>query len=200
MLGVYETGDGVHFPVETETFRHTERKSMDIRYPVGHYQAPGIITAAQRAIWIHQIEGLPSSLMEAVSGLSDAQLDTPYRPAGWTVRQVVHHLPDSHLNSYTRFRLALTEDSPVIKPYDEAAWAELPDAKAAPIALSLALLQGLHARWTALLHSIGDAAYARTFKHPELGEIRLDWTLGLYDWHCRHHLSHITTLRTREGW
>jgi hypothetical protein len=173
---------------------------MDLRYPVGPYQAPEVISAAQRSLWIRQIETLPSSLRQAVSGWSDAQLDTPYRPAGWTVRQVVHHLPDSHLNSYTRFRLALTEDSPVIKPYDEAAWAELPDAKAAPITSSLALLEGLHARWTALLQSLGDAAFARTFRHPELGEIRLDWTLGLYDWHCRHHLGHITSLRARERW
>ncbi|HMJ61359.1 MAG TPA: bacillithiol transferase BstA [Bryobacteraceae bacterium] len=174
--------------------------SSDLRYPVGRYQAPPAITPDQRALWIRQIESLPSSLRKAVSGLNDTQLDTPYRPGGWTVRQVVHHLPDSHLNSYTRFRLALTEDSPVIKPYDEAAWAELPDAKTAPIAPSLALLDGLHARWTALLQSLDDAAYARTFKHPELGQIRLDWTLGLYDWHCRHHLGHITSLRNRDGW
>jgi hypothetical protein len=174
--------------------------SSDLRYPIGRYQPPETITRDQRSLWIRQIERLPSSLREAISGLTETQLDTPYRPAGWTVRQVVHHLPDSHLNSYTRFRLALTEDSPVIKPYDEAAWAELPDAKAAPIAPSLALLEGLHARWTVLLESLGDAAFARAFKHPELGEIRLDWTLGLYDWHCRHHLGHITSLRSREGW
>jgi hypothetical protein len=174
--------------------------NMDVRYPAGHYQAPERITAAQRSIWIRQIEDLPSNLKEAVSGLSNAQLDTPYRPGGWTVRQVVHHLPDSHLNSYSRFRLALTEDSPVIKPYDEAAWAELPDAKAAPIAASLSILEGLHARWAALLHSLGDTAFTRTFKHPELGEVRLDWTLGLYEWHGRHHLSHITSLRARKGW
>jgi DinB family protein len=173
---------------------------MDVRYPVGRYQAPEVISAAQRSLWIRQIETLPTRLRETVSGWSDAQLDTPYRPGGWTVRQVVHHLPDSHLNSYTRFRLALTEDSPVIKPYDEAAWAELPDAKTASIAPSLALLEGLHARWTALLRSLDEAAFARTFRHPELGEIRLDWTLGLYDWHCRHHLGHITGLRTRERW
>jgi hypothetical protein len=173
---------------------------MDPRYPVGHYQAPEIITAAERSPWIRQIETLPSSLKEAVAGLSDTQLNTPYRPGGWTVRQVVHHLPDSHLNSYTRFRLALTEDSPAIKPYDEAAWAELPDAKSGPIEPSLALLEGLHMRWAGLLHSLDDADYARTFKHPELGEIRLDWTLGLYAWHCRHHLSHILNLRRREDW
>jgi hypothetical protein len=173
---------------------------MDPRYPVGRYQAPDVITAAERSPWICQIETLPSSLKEAVAGLSDTQLNTPYRAGGWTVRQVVHHLPDSHLNSYTRFRLALTEDSPAIKPYDEAAWAELPDAKSGPIEPSLALLEGLHMRWAGLLHSLDDADYARTFKHPELGEIRLDWTLGLYAWHCRHHLSHILNLRRREDW
>jgi hypothetical protein len=175
-----------------------DRKNMDIRYPIGPYKPPASITSAQRSLWIRQIEDLPASLKEAVAGLTGAQLDTPYRPAGWTVRQVVHHLPDSHLNSYIRFRLALTEDSPVIKPYDEAAWAELPDAKSAPIASSLALLEGLHARWAALLHSLDDTDYARTFQHPELGEIRLDWTLGLYAWHCRHHLSHIKSLHSPE--
>jgi hypothetical protein len=135
-----------------------------------------------------------------VSGLSEAQLDTPYRPSGWTVRQVVHHLPDSHLNSYTRCRLALTEDAPTIKPYDEAAWAELSDAKTGPIAPSIALLEGLHARWTCLLRGLSDAEFARTFRHPELGEVRLDWTAGLYAWHCSHHLAHITNLRERENW
>src|SRR3954462_14531980 len=133
---------------------------MDLRYPVGPYQAPEVISAAQRSLWIRQIQTLPSSLREAVSGWSDAQLDTPYRPAGWTVRQVVHHLPDSHLNSYTRFRLALTEDSPVIKPYDEAAWAELPDAKTGPIGPSLLILEGLHQRWMALLRTLDDDAFA----------------------------------------
>lgn len=173
---------------------------MDPRYPVGRYHSPDSITAAQRSSWIGEIEDLPASLKRVVAGLTESQLDTPYRPAGWSIRQVVHHLPDSHLNSYTRFRLALTENSPVIKPYDEAAWAELPDAKGAPIAPSLTLLEGLHARWAALLHSLSDAEYARTFQHPELGKIRLDWTLGLYAWHCRHHLSHITGLRARERW
>lgn len=173
---------------------------MDLRYPVGRYHAPQTIASVQRSIWIRQIEGMPAELKQAVAGLIDAQLDTPYRPMGWTVRQVVHHVADSHLNSYTRFRFALTENSPVIKPYDEAAWAELLDAKSAPAAPSLTLLEGLHTRWAALLHSLNDADYARTFTHPELGEIRLDWTLGLYAWHCAHHLGHITSLRARENW
>jgi hypothetical protein len=143
---------------------------------------------------------LPENLKKAVSGLSDAQLDTPYRPGGWTVRQVIHHVPDSHMNSYTRFRLALTEDSPLIKPYEEAAWAQLPDARTAPVAPSLMLLEGLHFRFVTLLRSLSEADFAKTFRHPELGEKRLDWTLGLYGWHCLHHTAHITSLRTREGW
>lgn len=172
----------------------------DLRYPVGRYRAPKAIDAEQRNIWIGEIEVLPEKLKQAISGLTEAQLNTPYRPGGWTVRQVVHHLPDSHLNSYTRFRLALTEDTPAIKPYNEAAWAELADAKSAPTAPSLELLAGLHARWTRLLASLSDAEYARTFRHPEHGEIRLDWTLGLYAWHCAHHLAHIVNLRQRENW
>jgi DinB superfamily len=172
----------------------------DLRYPVGRYQAPETITAAHRERWIQDLENLPARLAEAIAGLSDSQLDTPYRPGGWTVRQLVHHLPDSHLNSYQRFRLALTEDSPAIKTYDEALWAELPDARTAPVDPSLHLLQGLHARWTMLLRSLSDQQFARTFTHPELGKIRLDWTLGLYAWHCAHHLEHIRGLKHRENW
>ncbi len=172
----------------------------DLKYPLGRYHAPALISSAQRAAWIDQMAQLPSRLTQAVAGLDDAQLDTPYRPAGWTVRQIVHHLPDSHLNSYTRFRLALTEDSPLIKPYEEAAWAQLSDARTAPVAPSLTLLEGLHARFVLLLRSLSDEDFARTFRHPELGEIRLDWTLGLYAWHCLHHTAHINNLRTRQGW
>jgi hypothetical protein len=143
---------------------------------------------------------LPAQLAKAVAGLDDAQLDTPYRPGGWTVRQVVHHLPDSHLNSYARFRLALTETSPLIKPYEEAAWAQLSDARTAPVGPSLTLLEGLHARFVLLLRTLTDGQFARTFRHPELGENRLDWTLGLYAWHCLHHVAHINNLRIRERW
>jgi hypothetical protein len=173
---------------------------IDLKYPVGRYQSPELISPGQRAAWIEQMAELPAQLTKAVAGLDDSQLDTPYRPGGWTVRQVVHHLPDSHLNSYTRFRLALTENSPVIKPYEEAAWAELIDARTAPIAPSLTLLDGLHARFVLLLRSLSDDDFACTFRHPELGEIRLDWTLGLYAWHCLHHVAHINNLRTRNGW
>ena len=172
----------------------------DLRYPIGRYQAPDSVTASHRTEWIRILEELPQNMRHAVEDLTDSQLDTPYRPGGWTVRQVVHHVPDSHMNSYMRFRLALTESSPLIKDYEEGAWAELRDAKTGPVEWSLQLLAGLHARWTNLLQSLNDAQWAKTFKHPEVGEKRLDWTLGLYAWHSRHHLAHINNLREREGW
>lgn len=168
--------------------------TTDLRYPVGRYRPPKEITQDTRAEWIGEIERLPENLRRAVSGLSEAQLDTRYRPGGWTVRQVVHHLADSHLNSYSRFRWAVTENVPEIKTYNEADWAELPDAKTAPVQLSLSLIEALHARWALLLRSFGDAEFARKTKHPEWGEIQLDWLLGLYAWHCRHHLAHISAV------
>jgi hypothetical protein len=136
----------------------------------------------------------------AVAGLTTAQLDTAYRPGGWTVRQVVHHVPDSHLNAYVRFKLALTENAPTIKPYDEAAWARLPDTASTPIEVSLDLLESLHARWVRLLEAMTDSDFARQFHHPESGTMRLDTYLSGYAWHCRHHLAHITQLRARMGW
>ena len=139
-------------------------------------------------------------MQKGVSDLTDAQLDTPYRPGGWTVRQVVHHLADSHLNAYIRFRLALTEDEPTIKPYNENAWAHLPDAEQSPIAPSLQILGGLHTRWALLLRSLSQAQLHRYFLHPENGLMRLDKTIGSYGWHSRHHLAHITRLRDRMGW
>jgi DinB superfamily len=172
----------------------------DLRFPVGRYQPVPEISAEMREAWICELEALPRNLRNAVAGLSETQLDTPYRPGGWTVRQVVHHLPDSHMNSYCRFRLALTESSPSIKTYEEALWAELPDARTSPIEPSLVLLEGLHLRLTAMLRSMVETDFSRTFSHPELGEIRLDWTLGLYAWHSRHHVAHITNVRSREGW
>ena len=172
----------------------------ELRYPVGRYRPPATITRQHRAASIDHIQSLPQRLRAAVAGLDDSQLDTPYRTGGWTVRQVVHHVPDSHLNSYTRFRLAMTETAPAIKGYDEARWAELPDAKAAPVELSLNLLESLHARWVVFLRALSDEDFARTFRHSEFGEVRLDWTLGLYGWHCEHHLAHITGLRLRQGW
>ena len=179
---------------------NTTNANTDLRYPVGRYEAPHEITPETREQWIRELETLPKNLRRAVSALSDAQLETPYRPGGWTVRQLVHHIADSHLNSYSRFRWAVMEDVPTIKTYNEADWAELADAKTAPIELSLALLEALHARWVILLRSFGDREYARTMRHTEWGEIRVDWLLGQYAWHCRHHVAHITSLREREGW
>jgi len=173
---------------------------MDPRYPIGKYTPPQEATPALRQQAIDSIAATPAKLKAALSGLNDAQLDTPYRDGGWTVRQVAHHVPDSHLNAYVRFRLALTEDQPTIKPYEEARWAELADAKSAPVAVSLALLEPLHDRWVRLLRSLTAADFARTFVHPEHGVRTLDWMLFLYAWHGRHHTAHITELREQKGW
>src|SRR6476620_9464894 len=153
------------------------------------------MTDARRAECIARIAAAPEHLRTAVAGLDDAQLDTPYRPGGWTVRQVVHHVPDSHLNAYTRIKLALTEDEPTIKPYEEARWAELPDARTGPIEISLALLEALHRRWVLLLRELQPADFTRQFRHPEHGRaMSLDEVLALYAWHGRHHVAHITSL------
>ena len=172
----------------------------DLRYPIGKFQRPQEISADLLNSWIDEIEALPPKLSRSLEGLSEEQLDTPYRPGGWTVRQIAHHLPDSHINSYTRYRLALTEDAPLIKPYSEAAWAELPDAKKAPVRPSIELLECLHKRWTMLLRSMSPEQFTRTFEHPENGTVRLDTSTGLYAWHGRHHLAHIEALRQRENW
>jgi hypothetical protein len=173
---------------------------MDLRYPIGPFQYDGPRTDEQRQHLIDQIEEAPATLRAAVEGLSPQQLDMPYRPGGWTVRQVVHHLPDSHLNSYVRFRLAMTEDEPSIKPYHEDRWAELEDARRAPIEISLALLEALHRRWVLLLRALTAQDLMRTFVHPELGLVSLDKNISLYAWHGRHHVAHITSLRERMGW
>jgi hypothetical protein len=172
----------------------------DLRYPVGTWDMSTEPTAANRRDWIQQIADAPRRLRAAVDGLSEHQLDTPYRPEGWTVRQVVHHLPDSHLNSYTRFRLALTESEPLIKPYDEKLWAELDDARSAPVDPSLALLTALHQRWVLLLESLSETDFSRTLRHPEIGVVALGSYLGSYAWHGRHHVAHITSLRERLKW
>lgn len=177
-----------------------ESEARQLQYPVGNFQHSGAIEDAQRKLWILQLKALPGELRAIVQDLTERQLETPYRPDGWTVRQVVHHLPDSHINSYVRFRIALTEDSPSIRPYQEARWAELNDARQGPIEPSLLILDGLHARWTSLLDSMNDKEFGCTFHHPDLGEVRLDWALGLYAWHSRHHLAHIQNLRHRMGW
>jgi uncharacterized damage-inducible protein DinB len=172
----------------------------DLRYPIGRFKFPDSVTAEEREELITAIEAAPDGLRRAVSDLDDVQLSTPYRPGGWTVRQLVHHVPDSHMNAYVRFRLALTEDQPTIKPYAEDRWAQLADATAAPVADSLDLLDALHRRWTALLRSMSDVDFARTFRHPDLGLVRLDRNLALYAWHGRHHIAHATALRERMGW
>jgi uncharacterized damage-inducible protein DinB len=154
----------------------------------------------QKQAYLDDIAQTPAKLREAVKGMSDVQLDTPYRPGGWTVRQVVHHVPDSHLNSYVRFKLALTEDEPTIKPYAEDRWAELADTKATPIEVSLTLLDSLHDRWVRLLRSLTAEEWKRTFRHPDLGPMTLEKTLALYAWHGRHHVAHVTELRARSGW
>lgn len=171
-----------------------------LRYPVGRWRRPEGATAADRRSWIDAIATTPLALRAAVAGLDDLALDTPYRPGGWTVRQVVHHVPDSHLNAYVRTCLALTEDRPTIRPYDEAAWAELAPFRTGPIESSLALLEALHERWVALLRSLDDGAFARPLEHPEIGTLILTDLLALYAWHGRHHVAHVTELRKRRGW
>ena len=174
--------------------------NMDPRYPVGRLEKGPPLAAAERASMIDTVASLPRSIRAAVHGLSDAQLDTPYRDGGWTVRQVVHHVADSHMNAAVRFRLALTEESPTIRPYDEGAWAELPDARTLALAPSLQLLEGLHARWVHLLRGMTDGQYARTLIHPVNGQLSLSDMLRVYEWHCRHHVAHITRLRERMRW
>lgn len=174
----------------------------DLRYPEGQFEAPATVNASDRAGFIATLEELPTRMRAAVAGLDEAQLATPYRPDGWTVRQVVHHVPDSHMNAYMRFRLALTEDNPVIRPYYEARWAELPDARSGPVAMSLQLLEAVHVRWVMLLRAMDDGDFARTYQHPEQPgrSIPLSEVLAMYAWHSRHHLAHITRLRERMGW
>ncbi len=171
----------------------------DLRYPIGKFAAPASSSPALRAEQIATLGALPGRLREAVTGLDDTRLDTPYREGGWTVRQVVHHFADSHANSYIRFKLALTEDWPTVKPYDEAAWARLADSRL-PIDGSLVFIDALHARWAALLESMNAADFARGFVHPERGRCDLAYTLSIYAWHSRHHVAHITSLRARMGW
>ncbi len=172
----------------------------DPRYPIGKFSYSGPLTAEQKHECLNHIEQAPTLLRAALHGLSDQQLNTPYRDGGWTLRQLAHHVPDSHMNSYIRFKLALTEENPTIKPYMEDVWAELPEAKHAPIEMSLALLDSLHQRWTLMLRELTDAEWKRTFRHPELGPMTLEKNLALYAWHGRHHTAHVTSLRQKMGW
>lgn len=173
---------------------------MDPRYPIGKFEMPAEVTPTLRAEAILDIAAAPGKVRAAVKGLNDTQLDTPYREGGWTVRQVVHHLADSHMNAYVRWRLALTETEPTIKPYEESAWANLEDAAHAPVEVSLRLLEPLHERWVRLLHSVKSEEYERTFRHPEHGVRTLDWMLFLYAWHGKHHTAHITELKKQKKW
>jgi hypothetical protein len=172
----------------------------DLRYPVGRFAKDPEVTPEKIRGWIAEIEATPAALRAALAGLSPEQLDTPYRPGGWTVRQVAHHVPDSHVNAYVRFKLALTEEEPTIKPYEEARWAELADTRETPLEVSLALLEALHRRWVTLLRSLAPADWNRRLVHPELGRLALDHVLQIYAWHGRHHVAHVTALRQREGW
>jgi uncharacterized damage-inducible protein DinB len=173
---------------------------MDPRYPIGKFQPPLEVTSQLRQQAMENIAETPAQLRAAVGELSPTQLDTPYREGGWTVRQVVHHMPDSHLNAYVRLRLALTEDQPTIKPYEENLWAQLPDAKTAPIDSSLALLDALHDRWMRLWRALTTDQFGRVIIHPDHGPRTVDWLLFLYAWHGRHHVAHITELRKQKSW
>ena len=170
------------------------------RYPVGKFSYDTPPSEAQRDELIQEIENAPTALRSAIQGLSAEQIETPYRNGGWTVRQVVHHIADSHMNSYMRIKLALTEEEPTIRTYMEDRWAELPEARTAPIELSLGLLENLHQRWMLMLRAIPDADWKRTFRHPELGLMTLERNLALYAWHGRHHVAHVTELRKAKGW
>jgi uncharacterized damage-inducible protein DinB len=183
---------------ETTTMSQSNSR-VDLSHPIGKYEHKSL-TPTERDIAIAQIAATPEGLRNAVAGLSHEQFDTPYRPGGWTVRQVVHHIPDSHLNSYVRFKLALTENEPTIRPYDEALWAKLRDSRDTPVEVSLTLLEALHHRWDVLLRSMEPQDFARRLRHPALGTMTLDDLVGHYAWHGRHHVAHITALRAREGW
>ncbi len=173
---------------------------MDPRYPIGKFQKKASTTEAERTVLIGQIAEAPSKMRGAVEGLEEKQLDTPYREGGWTVRQVVHHVPDSHMNAYIRCKLALTQQGPTINAYDEKLWAELADAKSAPAAPSLTLLENLHRRWVMFLKSLRPEDFAKACRHPEHGLIDIDFLVQLYAWHGRHHVAQITSLRERMGW
>jgi hypothetical protein len=172
----------------------------DPRYPIGKFTFDGQTSEAQRTKFIDEIEQAPAALRAAIKNLSPEQLETPYRDGGWTVRQVVHHVPESHMNAYVRFKLALTEDEPTIKAYMEDRWARTPEVGSTPVEVSLALLEPLHDRWVRLLRTLKAADWKRTFRHPELGVLPLERNLALYAWHGKHHVAHITELRKKMGW
>lgn len=175
-------------------------ETTDLRYPVGKYE-PQPYSPQQLAAWLNDIQFLPQAIENAIHDLDEAQLQTPYRPGGWTVHQLVHHVADSHMNAYIRFKLGLSEDNPTIKPYEEKRWAEMADTKNLPVNISITLLYALHARWYELLKNITEKEFERTVVHPEHGrQMTLWFLLGLYAWHSKHHVAHITALRERNGW
>jgi uncharacterized damage-inducible protein DinB len=175
------------------------RDSDDLRYPIGRFKSPASNSSALRETQIQTLRQLPGRLRAAVAELNDAQLDTPYRDGGWSVRQVVHHFADSHANAFIRFKLALTADWPTITPYDEAAWANLADSSM-PIDGSLEFVEALHARWSTLVEAMTESDFSKGYNHPENGRVDLAKALAMYDWHSRHHVAHITSLRLRQGW
>lgn len=175
-------------------------ETTDLRYPVGKWTMKGPFTNAQRHEMIASIGATPANFRAAAAGLTEAQISTPYRPSGWTVRQVIHHVADSHMNAYIRFRLGITEAEPTVKPYDEKTWAELFDARTAPVEVSLGLIDGVHKRWVMLLETVREIDFNRNVRHPEHGTMSLDDLMALYEWHGRHHVAHITGLRQRNGW
>lgn len=172
----------------------------DPRYPIGKFTFNGSLTDVQRNAFIEDIERTPSTLRAAIKNLNPEQLETPYRDGGWTVRQVIHHVPESHMNAYIRFKLALTEDDPTVKPYMEDRWANTPDVQSTPLEVSLALMDSLHDRWVRLLRGLKPDDWKKTFRHPEIGNVTLEKNLALYSWHGKHHTAHITELRKRMGW
>ena len=170
-----------------------------MRYPAGTLAYDPDVTPDKRRAWIQEIAATPRRFRAALEGLTDAQLDMPYRPGGWTVRQLAHHVPDSHLNAYCRLKLAMTEDNPTIKPYDQDAWARLPDTAQTPVAVSLSLLDAVHHRWGVLLDSLSAQDFARSLMHPEYGPMTIDRLVQMYAWHGRHHVAHLVEWRKREG-
>lgn len=178
----------------------TQVTHTDPRYPIGEFRRKASYSAEEREGYIEQLKQIPLSLKAALAGLSNAQLDTPYREGGWTLRQVAHHIPDSHLNAYLRVKLALTEDQPVIKPYEENAWVRLADTPNTPLEVSVALLEALHTRWAILFESLAEPDWKREYRHPESGVVSIEATLAAYVWHGQHHVAHITHLRQRKGW
>jgi hypothetical protein len=187
-----------HRPPATMT--NADQALERLRYPLGRFHAKPALTGEDRSALIDEIAALPGKLRAALSGLTREQLDTPYRAGGWTLRQVVHHLPDSHANAYIRFKRAATEHEPEVTGYDEAAWAELPDGRGEDVETSLILLDALHRRWAFFLRSLPAAGFARAYRHPEMGPVALDTAVQLYAWHGRHHVAHVTGLRERRGW